>query len=183
MGYNDQSLIELSRKLTPPDIPTMILLVKDGNLRVGAQFALASQCEAAIVPIHDAAIAHKMDFLDASDTLERISAFNGCTPEAQTQARSMRRELDEVDRQEQARAADEAKRKAEDDARIQRNGLKILDPKQAKTLTRTEREEVFRRSLKAMGLSEDGPMTPEQKKLVDRMYRTMVLGEANPSPN
>jgi hypothetical protein len=32
-----------------------------------------------------------------------------------------------------------------------------------------------------MGLSEDGPMTPEQKELVQQMYRTMVLGEPGPA--
>jgi len=37
------------------------------------------------------------------------------------------------------------------------------------------RLEVFRRSLKAMGLSEDGPMTARQEELVDTMDRTMVL--------
>src|SRR5579864_3147411 len=85
--------------------------------------------------------------------------------------------------EEHARIAQESKQKADNDARIQRNGLKLLDPKQAKTLTRDERLEVYRRSLAAMGLKEDGPMTPEQKKLVDRMYRSMVLGEVQTPPN
>jgi len=31
-----------------------------------------------------------------------------------------------------------------------------------------------------MGLKEDGPMTLQQKELVQRMYRTMVLGEPGP---
>ena len=39
------------------------------------------------------------------------------------------------------------------------------------------------RSLKAMGLSEKGPLTPAQKQLVDRMYRTMVLGETGAAPH
>jgi hypothetical protein len=34
-----------------------------------------------------------------------------------------------------------------------------------------------------MGLKEDVPMTSEQKKLVDRMYRSMVLGEVKTPPN
>ena len=45
------------------------------------------------------------------------------------------------------------------------------------------REEVYRRSLKAMGLAEGGPMPPQQKELVDRMYRSMVLGEPGGSSN
>jgi hypothetical protein len=76
----------------------------------------------------------------------------------------------------------EAQENAAEDARIQRNALKMTNPKQAKDLTRQEREEVFRRSLKAMGLKEDGPMTPAQKDLVQRMYRTMVLGESSNRP-
>jgi hypothetical protein len=92
----------------------------------------------------------------------------------------MREDLEKLRQDDQEKAEQEAKRQAAEDARIQENGLKMLDPQKAKTLTREEREEVFRRSLKAMGLSENGPMTPDQKKLVDRMYRTMVLGESTP---
>jgi len=55
---------------------------------------------------------------------------------------------------------------------------RCLDPDRAKHLTLKEREEVYRRCLKQMGLKEDGPMTPAQKDLVQRMYRTMVLGES-----
>jgi len=40
-----------------------------------------------------------------------------------------------------------------------------------------------KRSLKQMGLKEDGPMTPAQKEMVQRMYRTMVLGESGKRPN
>ena len=76
----------------------------------------------------------------------------------------------------------EANEKAAEDARIQRNALKMQNPEQAKDLTRKEREEVYRRSLKQMGLKEDGPMTPAQRDLVQRMYRTMVLGESGKRP-
>jgi len=34
-----------------------------------------------------------------------------------------------------------------------------------------------------MGINENGPMTPDQKKLVDRMYRSMVLDEVKTPPN
>ena len=73
--------------------------------------------------------------------------------------------------------------KAAEDARIQRNALKMLDSEQAKNLTLKEREEVYRRSLKQMGLKEHGPMTPAQKDMVRRMYRTMVLGESGERPS
>ena len=58
----------------------------------------------------------------------------------------------------------------------------MTDPKQARDLSRAEREEVFDRSVKAMGLKEDGPMTPAQKAMIDRIYRTMVLGESGNRP-
>src|SRR5207245_3594638 len=75
MGYNSWSLSQLSRRLNPADIPALISLLADGNLRVGVQFALASQCGAAILPVREAAILHQMNFLDASDTLSLISDF------------------------------------------------------------------------------------------------------------
>jgi len=48
---------------------------------------------------------------------------------------------------------------------------------------RPKREEVYERSLKDMGLKSDGPMTPAQKDLIQRMYRTMVLGESGKRPS
>ena len=182
MGYNDQSLNTLSQKLTPADIPTLIDLVADKDLRVGVQFALASQCEAAIIPVREAAVQHKMLFLDAEDAMRLIEDFAVCTPETQQKASATRFEVHMLGEAEQRRLEQEAKEKAAEDARIQRNALKMRDPKQAKELTRQEREEVYRRSLKAMGLKEEGPMTPAQRDLVQRMYGTMVLGESGNGP-
>src|SRR5579864_1175911 len=183
MGYNTQSLRQLSRKLTPADIPILISIASSqSTIAVGAQFALASQCGPSVAAVRDAALRNeaaqqKFLYLDAEDTLQLISEFEGCSPEVRQQALDVRAEIQRLREEEHARVAQESKQKADDDARIQANGLKLLDPDQAKTLTREERLEVYRRSLAAMGLKEDGPMTPEQKKLVDRMYRSMVLGE------
>jgi len=94
----------------------------------------------------------------------------------------MHSEIHSVGETEQRRLEEEAKVKATEDARIQRNALKMLDSEQAKDLTLKEREEVYRRSLKQMGLKEDGTMTPAQKDMVQRMYRTMVLGESGKRP-
>lgn len=183
MGYNDRSMSELSRRLSPVDIPKLIALLTDRTVRVGAQFALASQCEASILPVREAAKQHQMDFLDASDVMDLISGFTGCPPVAREEARAMRDEVDQLRKNEQARIAEEAKRKAENDVRIQENSIKMMDPSRAKKLTREEREEVYQRSLKAMGLNEKGPLTRAQKQMVDRMYRTMVLGEGSASPH
>jgi hypothetical protein len=182
MGYNDRSLLELSQKLSPADVPSMMALLADRKVRVGAQFALASQCGASIRPVGDAARHHVMSFLDASDVLDFISSYQRCPPDVRQQARAMRDELDKLRQEDEARTAQEAKRAGEDDARIQQNGLKMMDPQRAKELTRQEREEVYHRSLKAMRLDENGPLTPAQKQMVDRMYRTMVLGQTGSSP-
>jgi hypothetical protein len=183
MGYSDRSLRELSRNLSPADVPTLVALLTDPTVRLGAQFALAAQCEASVLPVREAARQHRMDFLDASDVMDLISGFAGCPPMAREKARAMREEIDQLRKDEQARVAEEAKRKAENDARIQENSIKMMDPSRAKELTREEREEIFQRSLNAMGLSEKGPLTPAQKQMVNRMYRTMVLGEAGAPPH
>jgi hypothetical protein len=81
MGYNRQSQNVLSQKLTPVDVPTLIHLVADEDLRVGVQFALALQCEAAIIPVREAVVQHKMLFLDAEDVMRLIEDFAVCTPE------------------------------------------------------------------------------------------------------
>jgi len=182
LGYNDQSLNTLSRKLTPADIPILIGLLPERELRVGIQFALASKCDASLFPVRDAAVEHKMQFLDAEDTMGLVESFGGCTPETHQGAAAMRSEIHSLAEAERKRLTQEAQDKAADDARIQRNALKLMDPKQAKELTRQEREEIFQRSLKTMGLKEDRPMTPAQKDLVQRMYRTMVLGESGNRP-
>ena len=189
MGYNTQSLWQLSRKLTPADIPVLVSIASSqSTIAVGAQFALASQCGSSVAAVRDAVQRNetarkKFFYLDAEDTLQLISEFERCSPEVRQQALHARDEIHRMGEEEHTRIEQESKQKADDDARIQANGLKLLDPEQAKTLTREERLEVYRRSLAAMGLKEDGPMTPEQKKLVDRMYRSMVLGEVKTPPN
>jgi hypothetical protein len=189
MGYNTQSLWQLSKKLTPADIPVLLSIAsREPGISVGAQFALASQCGPSVAAVRDAVVRdgvaqRKFSYVDAEDTLQLISEFEGCSQEARRDAMNTRDEIQRLREEEHARIEQESKQKADNDARIQRNGLKLLDPEQAKTLTRDERLEVYRRSLAAMGLKEDGPMTPEQKKMVDRMYRSMVLGEVKTPPN
>jgi hypothetical protein len=188
MGYNTRSLLQLSKKLTPANIPVLMTLASgDSSIRVGAQFGLASQCGPALTAVRES-IHNSRDnrtFLDlsAEDTLQLISEFEGCSPEVRHDATDALTELRTFREGERERIEQEAKQKAENDARSQENGLKLLDLEKAKTLTREERLEVFHRSLAAMGLKEDGPMTPAQKQLVDRMYRSMVLGEAKTPPN
>jgi hypothetical protein len=178
MGYSSQSLNTLSQKLTPTDVTTLIDLAADQDLHVGVEFALASQCEAALIPVRRAAMQHRVPFLFAEDVMGFIEDFGVCTPATRQQSSAMRSEIHSLSEAEQRRLEEEAKVRASEDARIQRNALKMLDPERAKDLTFKEREEVYRRSIKQMGLKEDGPMTPAQKNLIQRMYRTMVLGES-----
>ena len=180
-----RSLWQLSNKLTLDDIPVLIpLAFGNSEVRVGAQFALASQCGAAIEPVQ-VAVAKASSSMDltAEDTLQLMSEFEGCSPEIREQASAARANIQRIAEDEHTRIAQEVKRKADNDARIQANGLKLLDPEHAKTLTPEDRLEVYRRSLAAMGIKEGGPMTPEQKKIADRMYRSMVLGEVKTPPN
>src|SRR5262245_13907010 len=150
IGYNDRSLEELSHKLAPSDIPNLLSLLDSNDVRVGAEFALASQCQAAIQPVRDEAITNdKISALDADDIMDLIAGFKGCSTEAQASARAMRNEIDAANNEKQARKLQEVQARAAEDARIQKNALKMLDPEQKKSLTRTEREEVFHRSIKA----------------------------------
>ncbi|MDP9337841.1 MAG: hypothetical protein M3P45_03120 [Acidobacteriota bacterium] len=180
MGYGEKSLSELANRLKPADIPILIEMLDERRMRVGIAFALASQCEVSITPTREAAIRHKMDFLEAQDVMDLMANFAGCSAEARQHATEMRSELATLRDADEAKIAAEAKQRDENDARIQRNGLKLLDPAQAATLSRKEREEVYHRSVKALGLDENGPLTPQQKDMLDRMYRTMVLGESGP---
>jgi hypothetical protein len=188
MGYNTRSLWQLSKRLSPADIPVLMKLASDNSdVGAGATFGLASQCGPGIIAVrdamHDPSANRKFLYLSAEDTLQLISDFDGCSPKVRHDALDALAELRSLEEDESNRTRQEAKQKAENDARIQENGLKLLDPEKAKTLTREERLEVFHRSLAAMGLKEDGPMTPAQKQLVDRMYRSMVLGEVQTPPN
>src|SRR5215469_3039491 len=98
-GYNTRSLSQLSKKLTPADIPLLISLAsRDSDLSVGVQFALASQCGPSVTAVGDA-VEHqdpaqrKFLYLDTEDTLQLISEFEGCTPEVRHQAVHVRAEV------------------------------------------------------------------------------------------
>lgn len=183
MGYGEKSLADLASHVKATDIPVLLEMLDERRMRVGVSFALASQCEAAIAPTREAALQHKMNFLEAQDAMDLIMNFSSCPGEARQQAAQMHSELATLRDADQAKTEAQTNQRAENDARIQRNGLKMTDPVQAATLSREEREEVYHRSVKAMGLDENGPLTPRQKNMLDRMYRTMVLGESSkPSP-
>jgi hypothetical protein len=190
LGYNDSSLFQLSRAITPADIPNLLslldekgdILKNDVDVSVGARFALASQCDATFQPLQQAAEQNQqIAWNDADDIMDLIAGFQGCSPATQAKARAVRSDIHAAAEDRLAKESQRLQEKAADDARIQKNALKMSDPEQKRTLTRAEREEVFRRSIKAAGL--ENPQTPEQKALVDRMYRTMVLDEPSVKTN
>jgi len=184
MGYNEASLEEMSRKLTPADVAGLVTLMQiheNGHVRVGAQFGLASQCGAALGPVREAMINHQIMFLDAQDTVRLAAGFERCSPADRAKATATASELEEIYKADTARSREEAAKRVAEDQRIQENGLKLMDPAKAKTLTRAEREEVFARSVKAAGLDKE-PLTEAQKKMVQQMYKTMVLGESGDRP-
>jgi len=123
MGYNTRSLWQLSKKLGPADIPLLMNLASgDSDLRVGAQFALASQCGPSLNAIHQAirnALAQRR-FLDlsAEDTLQLISEFDGCAPEVRRNATDALADLRRSRQEKRERIQQESKQKAEDDAHI-----------------------------------------------------------------
>src|SRR5690242_18785762 len=89
MGYGSQSLRTLSQKLTSSDVPTLIDLSSQKDLHVGVQFALASQCEAALIPVREAVIHHEMPFPEGQEVMRLIEDFSGCKPETQQRAAAM----------------------------------------------------------------------------------------------
>jgi len=130
--------------------------------------------------VREAAVQHKVDFLDASDVMNLVSDFAGCTPQAQEKALETRVELGKLREEEYARIEQESKRKQKRIYEFNETASRcwILNGRNA---DHEERVEVYKRSLAAMGLSEDGRMTAEQKELVQQMYRNMVLGEPGPA--
>jgi hypothetical protein len=178
LGYNNESLRELSQKLRPDDVAALMRLTKekDGDVSVGAEFGLASQCEAAIDPVRRAA-EKPADMRLAEEVLELIAKNEACTEEVRKEGTRNKNEVSAARKAYYQKRAEELAAERANDQRIQANGLKMTDPQRSKELTFDERMEVFQRSVKAAGL--DHPKTPEQKALVDRMYRTMVLGESD----
>lgn len=177
LGYNSDSMQEMSRKLGPNDIPTLIRLLNDKELSVGAEFGLASQCGAAIDPVRRAAAEKEADFLSSEEVMEMIVKNSACPAQTKQEAESAKTELAEMWEADNKKRAEELAKERANDQRIQGNAMKIMDPNRRGELTMEERKEAFERSVKAAGL--ENPKTPEQKALVERMYRTMVLGKSD----
>jgi hypothetical protein len=125
MGYSTRTMTEMSKRLTDDDIPVLIVLATaESDLSIGAQFALASQCDPAIAAVYQAAVQHKIDFLGAADTMFHMAYFEECSQDARASASAMRQKLLELNEEDHARIKQEYEQKTENQARIQQNGLK-----------------------------------------------------------
>ena len=116
MGYSSQSLNTLSQKLTSTDVPTLIDLAAEKNLRVGVQFALASQCGAALIPFRGAVLQHKITFLYGKEVIRLIEDFSFCTPKTKDRAVAIRSGIHLLDEAKQRQLEEAAKAKAAEDA-------------------------------------------------------------------
>lgn len=178
LGYNSSSLWKMSHLLSPKDIPILLSLHANNVRRTGVKFALASQCKAGLDGVLEAVEKKTFSFSDAEDTLHLIVGFNQCDSQTRQLAQEANQKLKLIREEEYKKVMRESERrksekKRTDDERIQANAIMSLTTEAKSSLTKEEREEVFKRSIRAAGL--DGPRTPEQEEFVRRMYNGMVL--------
>jgi hypothetical protein len=158
-GYGNRSLIELSRKLMPADIPALIVLLDDGNHRaeIGARFGLASQCGAAIDPLHDHAVGAGQNLKrleDAREVYALLQNFARCTAAARMRALEKSALVDQARIDYTAQRARRIKRRNAEDARLQSSGMKMLDHTQRATVSREDCLAVVERNRAASGIKE-----------------------------
>ncbi|MCM2281746.1 MAG: hypothetical protein NDI61_07855 [Bdellovibrionaceae bacterium] len=186
-GYDAESLKEMSAQLSPSDSRVLLDLYqrssepehKDLGLRTGVVFALASLCQTGIETVLLAVQQNIMDEIDAINGMNLIAKTDHCDSKTKQNAVVHRQKIEKISTERRTRAQKQRQEDEKNDARIQENGLKMLHPEESRSLSRQEREEVFKRSIKAIGL--DGPRTPDQEKMYRQMYEAMVLGKKQTS--
>lgn len=150
IGYNRDSLVALSKTLTPDDLPAMLGMLKgESPVKTGVVFALASQCGAAIAPL--LAEASRDDFplaqiADARDVLRILAGFDGCSASDRESGRSAEVKLDRLERRQIERVMESVRTHREEEARVETNALKLLNPDKASEVTLEECIEVVLRS-------------------------------------
>lgn len=202
-----ESLFEMAQNLSENDIPVLLKILEKDNdypgkftpknhknvnenfkLAQGASYALASLCGKSINPILEEVKAEHLDSDMAlkNDPLHWIDAFSGipkgCSSQDAQRAKAAQQEIGQFNKVRQAQVRiDNEQRQANAD-RININGIKMLDPKSAKTLSLDERKEVFQNSVKAFGFDKRS-LTAAEKVLLQKMYDTMVLQKGGHSSN
>lgn len=168
LGYNHDSLVALSKALTPDDLPTMLGMLKNkSSSKTGVVFALASQCGAAIAPVL-AEVSHDdyplAQMADARDSLRILAGFGGCSAADRESARSAERELERVERRKIDRVMESVRTHRSEDARVENNALKLLNPDRASEVSLEECIEVVMRSRAAL---QGGEGRKSSRKSVD----------------
>lgn len=73
LGYNRDSLLTLSKTLTPGDVPAILqLFTSASQWQAGATFALASQCGTSIAPLMAAVSQNEFPLSRISDARESL---------------------------------------------------------------------------------------------------------------
>lgn len=198
------SMLMMKQRLSERDIPALLAILQRGNSMApedtyndryneahAAAWGLASLCGKSVAPVVAAVKAGQLDTMALIDhhPLRWIETFSrtpsGCSTQDAGSAAAAEKE---IERFIQARRASEqakhAQRQAIEDEtrnRINENGLKMLTPEKSQ-LTLDQRDEVFRASVKALGLDHE-PLTPEQRAMVQTMYENMVLQQGRQPSN
>lgn len=176
-GYTFKSLDRLSERLTLADAPVLLALLQDSDTATGASFGLAALCGDGLSALTPAIENDPRLPLDrARDILNTVQRFPKCTAEDRNTAEDMNALIDAAFEKRQAHALAAQKAAQEELEEHNRRQLKQLDPALRKTLSAEERTQILEENTRALGL--DGPRTPEQEILYQKMKRTLM----GPSP-
>jgi hypothetical protein len=176
-GYTFKSLDKLSERLTAADAPALLTLLQDSDAATGASFGLAALCGDGLSALSPAIDNDPRLPLDrARDILNTVQRFPKCTAEDRSTAEALNPRIDAAFEKRQAHALAAQKAAQEELEQHNRRQLKQLDPDMRKTLSAEERAQILEENTRAIGL--DGPRTPEQEILYQKMKQTLM----GPSP-
>ncbi|WP_455245088.1 hypothetical protein [Petrachloros mirabilis] len=176
LGYNRDSLVTLSKALTPGDVPAILrLFTTASRLQTGVTFALASQCGASIAPLVEAVSQNEFPLSlmsDAREALRHLSEFERCTDTDREQARAAMVQIDRMEQDRIDHLIRSARKHRGEDARIESNALKLLNPEQARDVTLEECIEVVMHSRAAM--RGETSRKPRSKSVDDTLSRNAI---------
>jgi len=172
-GYTLKSLDKLSERLTPADTQALISLLKDSDTATGASFGLAALCGDGLSALSPAIDNDPRLPLDrARDILNTVRHFPKCTGEDRSRAEDLNAQIDAAFERRRAHALAAQKAAQEELEQHNRRQLKQLDPDLRKTLSAEERAQILEDNARALGL--DGPRTPEQEMLYQKMKQALM---------
>lgn len=172
-GYTFRSLDKLSERLNATDAPALLALLQDSDAATGASFGLAALCGDGLSAL-TAAIENdpRLPLDRARDILNTVQRFPKCTGDDRSRAEDLNALIDTAFEKRQAHALAAQKAAQEELEQSNRRQLKQLDPDLRKTLSAEERTQILEDNARALGL--DGPRTPEQEILYQKMKQTLM---------